>query len=205
MPTPGMREISEEEFLRNEQLRRLATAMLQNPKSRPHIMAAQKLAFPNAHIPEIDNLAPVREAIDGISKTVNDFIKEQKDGAAKKAKDDADAAAEARWNKGRDKLRERGVLDEGVKKVEEFMAQTGIVDHEIGWAAFSKLNPEPTPLPSSNGGGINGFLEQRTDGGDDLLKQLIETKGDDAALNSIQDKLIHQALFDIGGQRPFGR
>jgi hypothetical protein len=202
-------EIDEAEFINNRKLVGVVQKMLAHPEARKKVLSAQKDIDPNVVIPEIDARAPVDAAIGELSKTVTDFIASQKAEREKDKKDRETIELATKFDTGRASLRNMGVTDEGLKAVEDLMAKHGIIDHEIGWAAFSKLNPEPDPVPPAPGFGFGGVLGDVSKNPDEYIKSLHASKGnDEAAL----DKRIHEVLTEVrqqNGQQPqrpqFGR
>src|SRR5882762_8341933 len=117
----SVREISEEEFVANKTLRDTVSKLLNNPKSRELVLKAQKEAFPDQHIPELDAQEPIKKEIEGLRKEVSDFVKEQRETKAKEVNDGRLAKLNERFTEGRRKLKEDGFTDEGIAEVEKLM------------------------------------------------------------------------------------
>ena len=190
-----MVEVDEAEFLRAKQTRDLLGKMLANPEARRKVLEAHKTIDPNMVIPELDAAKPVQEGLAAIQKQMSDFIdaqtkaQKERDDAAKKDKFVSD------FEKGRAMLRSTyGVTDEGLIKVEELMTKAGIVDHEIGFAAFTQLNPEPAPVPPSPNFGFGGIFNVDAKNPDEFLKAMHASKGND---NAALDKHIHEIIQDV--------
>lgn len=186
-------EVDENAFANSQRLTALVQKMLSHPEARKKVLAAQKDIDPNVVIPEIDARKPVEEGLAAIQKEMRDFMEAQK---AEKEKERDEARKNqfiTEFERGRQMLREAGVTDEGLKKVEELMTRAGIVDHEIGWAAFSKLNPEPEPAPPAPNFGFGGIFSDVSKNPDEFIKSMHASRGnDEAAL----DKRIHEVLTE---------
>lgn len=186
-------EVDENAFVNNQRLVGLVQKMLANPKARQKVLEAHKEVDPNVVIPEIDARKPVEDALSVVTKKMDDFIAEHR---AEKAKEREDAQRNefvSKFERGRQSLREQGVTDDGLKAVEDLMAKAGIVDHEIGWAAFSKLNPEPEPAPPAPNFGFGGIFSDVSKNPDEFIKAMHASRGnDEAAL----DRRIHEVLME---------
>ena len=190
-------EVDEATLAKNQQLVGLINKMLAHPEARKKVMAAHKDVDPTVVIPEIDAAKPLDDAMAAITKRMDDFMADQE----KRAKDREDAERKAtfvtNFEKGRAGLRAAGVTDEGITAVEALMEKHGIIDHEIGWAAFSKLNPEPTPLPPAPNFGFNGLFDSSDKNPDEFLKAMHASRGlDEAAL----DRRIHEVITETRQQ-----
>jgi len=188
-------EVDEAAFLKNQQLAGLVNKMLATPGSRRRVLEAHKIVDPNVVIPELDAAKPVEDAVTAMNKRMEDFMaaqeKQRADDKAEKAKNEF----VTKFESGRAHLRsEYGVTDEGLKKVEDLMTQAGIVDHEIGYAAFSKLNPEPEPAPPAPNSGFRGLFGDVSKNPDEFIKSMHASKGND---EGALDKHIHDILQDV--------
>jgi len=193
-------EIDEVELQNNVKLRDTVAALMKNPKSRRKMLEAQKEAFPDTPIPELDAAEPLNTAIAEVRKEFTDYKKSVEEERAKEREEKRLADLETNWEKGRaDLRRDYKVTDDGLKAVEEFMQKNGIIKHDIGWAAFSQLHPPAAPATPSSGFGGWDFMSAGVDPGDKYLKELIESKGQsENALNG----LIGVALDETRGTPP---
>lgn len=191
-------EVDEAAFQSNQALAKRVQAMLAHPEARKKVLSAYKDIDPNAVIPEIDAKKPVEEAISQISEKFDKFVEEQKAERAKEREEAQRNEVALKFNAGRAKLRDQyGVTEEGLKKVEELMASAGIIDHEIAYAAFSKLNPEPEPAPPSPNFGFRQIFGDQSKNPDEFLKAMHASRGgDEAAL----DKRIYEVLQETRQQ-----
>lgn len=197
------REIDETEFLNNQKLKDTVAAILKNPSARRKMLEAQKEAFPETPIPELDATKPGLDAAAEVRKEFETYRKEEAERRAKEKEENETASRAAKWEAGRKSLVENhNVTEDGLKAVEDMMVKKGIADHEDAWIIFEKMNPPPTPAISSSGSGPWGFMEQPDDSLDKNFKALIDSRGqDDRALNS----LINSALDEARGAAPTRR
>lgn len=188
-------QIEEQDFQRSETLRKTVAAMLQNPTSRRKLLEGYKVVAPNASIPEIDAAKPIEDKFEALQKQIEEDRSERK---AERAKDEDErklAKLRADHEKGRQKLRAAGYTDEGINGIEELMDQKGLLDHEDAAVIFDKKNPPADPAKSSGFGSYNFFETQEK--GDDEMKRLIASKGEDEGLLRT---MINSALTDVRGQ-----
>jgi hypothetical protein len=85
---------------------------------------------------------------------------------------------------------------DGIDQVKKVMDEKGILDVAIAAAYVEKQMPKQAPITS--GYGSWDFLNT-PDKGDDDIKALIESKGENNALLS---KLVHEAIQEVRGQTP---
>lgn len=186
-------EIDETELQNYRNVTDALKGMLSNPAARRLVLQAQKLANPNAVIPEIDAAAPVMAAVGEVSKKVDDFIaRSEKSNADREEKDRVNALSQ-RWDSGRVLAKKEGYTDDGLKKLEDFMQENGIADHEMAIPAFERKNPpQSSAVTSSN---HIPFFAPENRGSEDM-KMLMEGN-DEGFLN----KKIHETLTDIRSVR----
>lgn len=196
----AMIEIDENQFAASQKLVNTVKQMLGNPKSRTKVLEAYKEIEPNHPIPEIDNKRATDDAVEAVRKELADFRKSEDERRAKEKDENEKNAFVSKFESGRRHLRDDyGVTDEGLKKIEELMTQAGIVDHEIGHAAFTKLYPEPEPLPPAPGLSFQNLLSGETVKNDEFLKAMHASKGqDEGAL----DRQIHKVLSEVRQSQP---
>ena len=121
-----------------------------NPKTRTSLLRLMKTVKPDLPIPEIDAAEPVLEAVNAISKRLDDKEKAEAEEKAKAEKESTERSAKADIDKGRSLLRKRGYQDEGIEKVESLMTERGIPDYEAAEALFAKSNHKDTPIIPTN-------------------------------------------------------
>lgn len=190
-----MIEVDETEFLKGKQTRALLEKMLTNPAARRKVLEAHKTVDPNVVIPELDAAKPVQEGMEAIQKQMSDFITAQEKREQDRVEADKKNKFLSEVEKGRAMLRGTyGVTDEGMTKVEELMTKAGIVDHEIGYAAFTALHPEPAPVPPAPNFGFGGIFQDPSKQPDEFLKAMHASRGND---NNALDKHIHEIIQDV--------
>ena len=188
-----MIEVDENQFHNDRKVVELVQKMLAKPSARRKVLEAHKDIDPNVAIPEIDAAEPVKAAVEAATKQMSDFIAEQRKRDAERDEEAKKREFIGKFEQGRDLLRGYGVTAEGLAKVEELMTSAGIVDHEIGYAAFSKLNPEPEPAPPAPNFGFGGIFNADKNP-DEFIKSMHASKGND---ESAMDKHIHEILQDV--------
>lgn len=191
-------EIDETELAQLRGVRDTVANMLKNPKSRTQLLHAQKLANPNAVIPEIDAPAPFIEALSKTNATLEEVKKQLADDRSAREDEKRLGTLNAKWESGRATLRARGYTAEAIEKIEkEIMEPNGVADHEIAANHFDKLHPQAEPL----GVGSNRMIfsdvfsaDAKKDG--NPLKHLFDGN-DEAFLQSV----VPDTLREVRGQR----
>ncbi len=189
-------EVDEQDFLRNEKLRKTVEAMLAKPSSAKLLKMAEKEIDPTVVHPEIEMEKVVEERVGALAKTVTDFITESK---TQREKDDADRKLEklqVSVESGIAKLRsDEGLTDEGEKALREMMTKKGIMDVDDAWAVFQRHNPPPPPAAPASGRMFDVISAAR-DGNDEFIKGMIESRGENQAL---VDKVAWDAINEVRG------
>lgn len=193
-----MVEIDEEELRKNRQLAGVVEKILANPKGRALLQQAHKEVNPEAVVPELETRQMIENSLSEVKKTVDDFVKSQKEEREAHEKAAREASAKSRIDEGFARLRQQGVTEEGIKGVEELMEREGILNPEVAFSHFEKLHPPPPLSTPTNFSGAWNFLQTPTDGGEDI-KQLIESRGEN---NAVLDKMISQGLNEVRGVQP---
>ena len=189
-------EVDEEQLLQDKKLRDTVATMMRHPKAKLLVQEAHKMVDPNAVTPDLDQAKIAYEPVQELSKKFDEFVAETKKEKTEREAADKLAKLNTDYEKGRSGLKAQKWTDDGIKKLEEFMEQKGILDHEIAAAAFEKLHPPQTPVVPGGSGAWN-FMEMPTDGADADLKKLIESKGEN---NLLIDKMAHDAINEVRGQ-----
>jgi hypothetical protein len=188
-------EISEEDFLRNQQLAKTVATLLGNPKAKELVQRAVKLVDPNAATPELDQKTMIEQAVAAATKKTDDFIAEQKAAQEKAEADRRIAQLQQTHDAGIAELRRSGWTDEGIEGVKKVMQEKGLLDPLDAAIIFEKSHPPQSPV-TPGGSGAWDFMSLPKDGDDDL-KKLVESKGENAQL---LDKMAYDALAEVRGQ-----
>lgn len=198
-------EVDEASFVASNKLRQTVQAMLSHPTVGPKLRAAHTEFDPNVKYPELEAKKATDEGIATLTKTVHDFIEAQKEERKKEREESQNAAFRERFEEGRNRLRSLGVMDKGLNAVEDFMQKNGIVDHDVAWAAFSKLHPEAEPVSPTANYGMSGVLAGEAQGSektDAYIKALHEGRGH---APQAQDKFIAEILAEVRSQNPLAQ
>lgn len=192
-----MVEIDEDVLRQQQAVVAAVNKLMANPDARRKVLEARKVVEPDASIPEIDAAKPVMTQLEAMQKRQEEFEKKILEERAKEETDRRTKELQTRWIEGRKVLESEGYDAEGVKKIEEYMEKNGIVDHEIGLAAWERKHPRPTPAPSHSGNiGMFDLLnpEKKDDKLDDAMKRLMSSGGEDSGA---LDSLVTSALADV--------
>lgn len=159
---------------------------LANPKTRRKILEVQKALNPDTAIPELDESDPLREQITALDTKLTKFQEDLEKKDTDRAEQARLAELKAKWDAGQAFARKKGYADDGLKKLETFMEQHGIANHEHAIPYFEKENPPPVPATNS-GSRWDFFGQQQPDGPD--LKQLFEGHEEQWLNGTIADTL----------------
>jgi hypothetical protein len=174
------------------------TAFLQsattNSKTRRKLLEIQKELNPNQAIPELDAAAPLNDELAQVKSSLAAMSKLMADDKAAREQEKQLAQLSRQWEKGRTLLRKQGYVEEGIDAVEKFMEQRGIADHEVGMAAFERLQPPETPVAPVSGNRFDVFAPRVGD--DAHMKALFANPNDRGALNG----LIADSLRAVRGR-----
>lgn len=190
-------EVEEVEFTRRENLRRAVEQMMAHPKASRLVEQALKEVDPTAKTPRLDADAQAEAARKGETDRLAALEAKYESDKAERDKADRLRGLETSWEKGRAKLKAAGYSDEGLTAVEALMEKHNIIDHDVGQSHFEKLHPPAeTATPSGYGSSWN-FFEQQSADGQDNIKKLIESQGED---DHITNKMIAETLNEVRGQ-----
>ena len=192
-----MIEVDEEEFLRNEKLRKTVASWMANPASKRKLLEAHKAFDPKADIPELDQPDPIDAKLSPVLSEVESLKKQIAETATAREQKEKLAEFGARIELGFDKLRrEENLTQTGEEAVRKLMEEEGITNPEVAWSHFQRLHPPQAPVTPGGQGGWN-FLDPIPDDQVDI-KNLIASKGESIPL---VDKMARDALAEIRGQR----
>ena len=182
-------EIEQDELDRLNRVQNTLRTIVANPKSKALLEEAHKIVDPQAVTPELDRINAIKEPVSAVEKKLDAFIKAQEDDKAEREKQAKLAKLTADREAGIAKLRSERWTDEGIKKLETFMDEKGILDVEVAAAAFERLHPPATPAPPSSTRW--DFTEVGAGDADKDIKGLLESRGNNEIL---ADKMANDAL-----------
>lgn len=171
----AVREIDEEDFLRNEKLRAEVAKIWANPEARKVMQRAQKLADPKAVTPDLDREEQESERLKGVTQSVDEMKKMLADERAEREREKAAAALQTKIDAGIAKLRQQGWTEEGIDGVRKLMHEKGLPDPEDAAILFERLHPPATPIAS----GSSSFFDiVNPPDNDDFVKALMTHRGE---------------------------
>lgn len=188
-------EVDENELVYLRRIGGVASKIMSNPEGKKLLERAHKLVDPNAATPALDQEHMIREPVNAALKRVEQLEAELKAERDEREKAEKLNGLQRTIDEGFAKLRGDGWQEDGIKKVDEFMKERGIVDPLIAAAYVEKTMPPSQPATPSGGTSWN-FIESVQDGEADL-KKLIESKGN---YEPLVDKMAREALGDVRGQ-----
>lgn len=187
-------EIEEDELQRLNRVQNTLRTIVGNPKAKVLLEQAHKLVDPQAVTPELDRINEIKEPVSAVEKKLDEFIAAQKTEREEREKKEKLDALSQKYEQQKQQLLSGALTgerwtDEGVKKLEAFMQERGIIDFDIAVPAFERLHPPPPPAtPSSTRW---DFTEVGTGDADKDIKALLESRGNNEILT---DKMAHDAL-----------
>lgn len=138
---------------------------LSNPKTRRKILEVQKTLNPETAIPEIDESDPIREELSDLRAEWAKDRKERDEKDAEREERERMAQLSSKWIAGQALAKKKGYAEEGLSKLEKFMEEQGILNHEAAIPYYEQLNPPPSPAIAS-GTRWDFFGPQPADGPD---------------------------------------
>jgi hypothetical protein len=189
-------EIDETELSNYRKLAETYNKALTNPKSRPLLIdAIAEVDERVAQAPDRIIRREVDERFGAINTKLDEFLTAFKTERETDRENQQRRELEQNLNAGREIARRSGYDADGLKVLEEFKAEQGILDYGDAIAAYERRFPPPTPV--ATGGNRWDFLSVPESEAPDL-KPLLESNGDSEAwLN----KTIQQTLRDVRSQR----
>jgi len=185
-----MVEIDETELANYRQLADSYNKALRHPKARPLLIdAIAEVNEQVAQAPDRMIRAELAERDRSINEKLDKFMAGLTEREETRAQQEQVSRLEQNLAAGRALARKAGYTADGLKSLEDFKAEAGILDYEDAIAAYERRNPPPTPV--ATGGNRWDFLSvPETELPD--LKPLFEGN-EDAFLN----KTIASTLRDI--------
>jgi hypothetical protein len=161
-----MPEIDDAKFAELQNLDAFVRRGLANPKTRRKILEVQKTLNPETAVPELDESDPLHAKIDAIADSFEKFKGELSSKEAERAEQARLTELQNKFAAGRAVAKKHGYADDGLVKLEKFMEEDGIGNHEHAIPFFEKVNPPP--VPATNSGTRWDFFGQQTPDGADL-------------------------------------
>lgn len=190
-------EIDETQLGSLQSTSKIVQQMLGNPKTRRKVLEAYKEAIPNATVPELEATAPFEERISGVEKAVTDFIKEMKESRDKEKSEAELTRIKAQVETGHKLLKERGYTEEGIKQVDAFRDQKGLIDYEDAIRLYELDHAPPQVTDPSDMRNMNMFNMVNTEADkNEFYKQLWESQGEN---NSAVDRAANAVLAEMRG------
>lgn len=147
----AMIEIDETELANYRQLADVANKALRHPKARSlYIDALAEVNDQVANAPDRLIRKEIDERLGGITEKLDGFMAEFKTEREKEKESAQIRELEANLKAGREIARSRGYTGDGLKVIEEFKADHGILDYEDAIAAYERRNPPPTPISTGS-------------------------------------------------------
>jgi hypothetical protein len=186
-------EVDEEQYNSGQVLKQKLGQIFANPDAKKLLQKAHKMVDPKAITPELDADEKMTASESALRKEFEDYKAAQEKKESEALEASQKTQGEARWNAGRDALRQRGFTEDGIKAIEELMAKEGITNHKIAADSWERDNPPAMPAMPGGTGGWN-FLDQSASDSDEDIKKLISTRGDN---DSLVEKMALQTLAEM--------
>ena len=192
------RQITEEEFIRMQNLNGFAQSMLANPESARLLEQAAKIVNPNIKTPRLDAAAAAAQPLTSITESLAALNKRLDDEAAARANNDAVHQANTQRDKDIVALRKAGWNDAGIEAIEKVRTERGIASVLDAALVFEKIHPAPAPAMPGSAGAFNLNESINTAKPDEDIKKLLATRGRETnGLEAISNKMIADTLADI--------
>lgn len=197
-----MPEIDETRLGNLNTIAQIADGLLKNPKTRKKYLEAVKEAHPNIPIPEIDAAAPLNTEVAAIRDEFAKQLKEMREERENEKKDRLLGSVREQYNKGKSELADLGYTAEGIADVEKFMETNGLTDFTLARKAYEFDNPRPAPARPSRGNYFDMIESKNSKDGDDYIKKLFETGGqDESVLDAQINTVLTEARQGLGQMR----
>lgn len=184
-------EVDENEFKDLQRLKATLGKMRVNKDALVYLQRAHKLIDPNAITAELDEIEAKSKEKSELQKSL-DEIKAEIQADKEKRENDANLAKfNAKFEAGRQALRERRYTPEGIAAVEKKMEEMGVADHVLVADHLEKQMPPQEVMTPRAFGGFDFFTPPKDE--EEFTKKLLESKGNDdnavlkAALGAIQE------------------
>lgn len=192
-----MIEVDESQFGALKSTAQTLQGMLNNPKTRQKVLEAFKENNPNVAVPEIDAAAPVREQVTGVEKMMKEFIDNFQKERDQEKTETRLAKVKEQQDSGRKLLKDRGYTEDGIKALESFRDEKGIVEYGDAVYLFER-DHAPPQVAEPSAGNMNFFgMVQNESSQNDFAKKLMESRGED---NNAVNQMAMQTIAEMRGQ-----
>lgn len=172
-------EVDESEFAALKRVRDTVAKIANAPDAKKLLQKAHKLVDPNAVTPDLDADDAKEKDKSESQKQIDELKAQIAADKAEREKNETLARLNTKFEAGRAKLKnERRYTPQGIERVEKFMEERGIADHEIAADHLERQDGPPPEVMSPRAFGSFNFIEPPKDD-DTFVKALLESKGDD--------------------------
>jgi hypothetical protein len=197
-----MPEIDETRLGSLNAIAQIADSLLKNPKTRKKYLEAVKEARPDLPIPEIDAAQPVAAEVNAIREEFTKELKSLREEREKEKSDRMLSSVKESYAKGKQELADLGYTPEGIADVEKFMETNGLTDFALARKAYEYDNPRPAPARPSRGNYFDMMESKNATDGNDYIKKLFETGGqDESVLDAQISTVLAEARQGLGAAR----
>ena len=197
-----MPEIDETRLGNLNTIAQIADGLLKNPKTRKKYLEAVKEAHPNIPIPELDAAEPITNDMKAFKDEILGELKKDREAREKRDQDLLLGSVRQQYDKGKQELAELGYTAEGIADVEKFMEANGLTDFTLARKAYEFDNPRPAPARPSRGNYFDMIESKNAKDGDDYIKKLFETGGqDESVLDAQINTVLTEARQGLGAMR----
>lgn len=175
-------EVDETEYANGVETIKAVRTMLAHPKAALLIEEARKLVDPTAPTPRLEQHKQANEPIEKLQAKIDELNKKIDDDKAETEKNTKLAGLAAKVEKGNAKLLSEGWTADGIKVLDKFREDEGIIDPIAAAAYYEKLHgAQVAPATPSSGIGNWDFTAPSTQD-EDFTKKLLETRGESESL-----------------------
>ena len=175
-------EIDEAEFYNAKQLQATVQKLMAHPKAALLVEQARKMVEPDAPTPRLDQDKIANEPLTKMQEKIDALQKKIDEDSAERSKNEKLTALQKRIDDGNTRLMSEGWTKDGLKALNEFRENEGILDPVAAAAYYEKLNgAQVAPVtPSSRFGNWDFTDVPKEDEG--YAKKLLDTKGESESL-----------------------
>lgn len=197
MPDPKIVEVDEAELLRLRRTENTLKQVIAIPAAKKQLGLALRHVAPDDPIAKAaEQVDPNEARFDELAKKNAELEQQLKDDKAEREKTARLDGIKSEQERGFQALRDDRWTEDGIAKVKKVMEDKGILDVAIAANWIKSQMPPQNPLDPSAGGNWN-FMSVPKEGDDDL-KALIESKGENTPL---VHKMAMDAISEVRGSR----